>query len=158
MQPALPRLMQWVNQSLGLKLAFARRSLLSVRLLKTLTAALLVLAWLPAASLCLIESAGLIEKGDCCSKDSDHPAPGKTGCDKPCGVIAAGNYLFQQDHFVLSAPVVETPDFCTPTALEIRSPAGAGRDAPATAPPELVGCWQFSFRTALPPRAPSFVS
>jgi len=138
--------------------AFLRRSLFIVRLLKTLTAALLVLAWLPAGSLCLMESAGFIEKGDCCSKDSDHPAPGKTGCDKPCGVIAAGNYLFQQEHFVLPAPVIETPDFCTPAVLDIQPPPGIGRDAPATAPPELVARRHFCFRTALPPRAPSLVS
>lgn len=158
MQPAMPRAMQQFNQSIGLNSAFPRRSLFPVRLLKTLTAALLVLVWLPAGSLCLIESAGLIKQGDCCSKDSDHPAPGKTDCDKPCGVMAAGNYLFQQDHLVLSAPVVVTPDFCIPIILEMQSPAGIGRDAPATAPPELAGHWQFSFRTALSPRAPSFAS
>lgn len=146
-----------IKQSLGLNNAFPRRRVSIVRLLKTLTAALLVLVWLPATSLCLMESAGFIEKGDCCSKDSDHSAPEKTGCDKPCGIMAAGNYLFQQDHFVLAAPVVETPDFCTPPVLEIRFPAGIGRDAPATAPPELAG-WQFTHRTAAPPRAPSFVS
>jgi len=141
-----------------LNILYVRRSLLSVRWLKTLTAALLVLVWLPATSLCLMESAGFIKKGDCCSKDSDRPVSGKTGCDKPCGVLASGGYLFQQDHFVLSAPVSVAPDFCIPTTLEIQPPAGIGRDAPATAPPELIGCRHFSFRTALPPRAPSFVS
>src|SRR5206468_726526 len=47
MQPALPRLMPRVKKSLGLKIPSVRRSLLGVRLLKTLTAALLVLVWLP---------------------------------------------------------------------------------------------------------------
>ena len=145
-------------ESIGLNSAFLHRSLSIVRFLKTLTAALLVLAWLPAGSLCLMESAGFIEKGDCCSKDSDHAAPRKTGCDKPCGVLAAGKYLFQQNHLILSAPVIAIPDFCTPAVLDIQPPPGIGRDAPATAPPELVGCWHFSCRTALPPRAPSFVS
>ncbi len=146
------------RQSLGLNIPSVRRSLLSVRLLKTLTAVLLMLVWLPATSLCLMESAGFIKKGDCCSKDSDRTAPGKAGCDEPCGVLASGGYLFQQDHFVLSAPVFVISDFCIPITLEIQPPPGIGRDAPATAPPELVGCWHFSFRTALPPRAPSFVS
>lgn len=150
--------MQQVNHSIGLNITLARRSLFIVRWLKTLTAALLVLVWLPATSLCLLESAGLIEKGECCSKESEHPAPGKTGCDEPCGVVAAGRYLFQQDHFVLSAPVVETLDCCAPAFLEMQPPGGSGCDAPATAPPELAGCWHFAFRTALPPRAPSFVS
>lgn len=154
----MPRVMQRIEQSLGLHSALFRRSLFIVRLLKTLTAALLMLVWLPASSLCLMESAGFIKKGDCCSKDSERSAPSKTGCDEPCGVLASGGYLFQQDHFVLSAPAIEPPDFCAPAVLEIRSPAGIGRDAPATAPPELAGHWQFSFRTALSPRAPSFVS
>jgi hypothetical protein len=137
---------------------FARRRLSAVRMLKTLTAALLVLLWLPATSLCLLESAGFIEKGDCCSKVSDRPAPGKTGCDQPCGIVAAGQYLSQQDHFVLSAPVFETPNCCIPSVLENRSLVGLGRDVPSTAPPELVTCRHFFFRTALAPRAPSLVS
>ena len=38
------------------------------------------------------------------------------------------------------------------------SPYPSGLAPPGTSPPELIHRWQFSFRTALPARAPSFVT
>lgn len=126
--------------------------------IKAVVALMLALVWLPAASCCLIDVSGLLDKQDCCSEEHSHSVPGPGNCDKPCGVLASATYLPQQDKLVIVAPL-GVPLFDVAFSLvELQWLAGVGRDLPATAPPELAGHWQFSFRTALSPRAPSFVS
>jgi hypothetical protein len=128
----------------------------SVQRIKAAVALMLALVWLPAVSCCLIDASGLLDKQDCCSKEHSDPGPGN--CDKPCGALASANYFPQQDQLFLIVPVGAAPFDCATTLMEVQRSAGTGRDLPATEPPELAGHWQFSFRTALPPRAPSFVS
>ena len=130
----------------------------SVQRIKAAVALVLALVWLPAASCCLIDASGLLGKPDCCSGDHSKPVSVPGNCDKPCAALASATFLPQQAY-----PVVFAPDsvwlFTLNDSLpEIQRPAGANRDLPATAPPEVAGHWQFSFRTALAPRAPSFVS
>ena len=126
--------------------------------IKAAVALMLALVWLPAVSCCLIDASGLLAKKDCCAKEHSQSAPGPGNCDKPCGALASATFLPQQ-----AQPLIFAPDgvllFDSATTLaEIPRPVGVGRDLPATAPPELACHWQFSFRTALPPRAPSFAS
>lgn len=126
--------------------------------IKALVAVVLALVWLPAASCCLIDAAGWLGKQQCCSKEHSQRAPGNGNCDQPCGAVASAILLPQQSHSLIFAPVGVLP-FDSATALaEIPRLMEIGRDLPATAPPELAGHWQFSFRTALSPRAPSFIS
>ncbi len=131
---------------------------MAVQRIKTVVAVLLALVWLPAVSCCLIDASGLLGKQDCCSKEHSHSTPGPGNCDQPCGALASASYLPQQSQSLLIAPIgVPLFDAAFPL-VEIHRPAGVGRDLPATAPPEMAGHWQFSFRTALSPRAPSFAS
>ena len=126
--------------------------------IKAAVALMLALVWLPAVSCCLIDASGLLGKQDCCSKEHSHPASGPGNCDQPCGALASASYLPQQSQLFVIAPI-GLPLFDGAFSLsEIQRPAGLGRALPATAPPELAGHWQFSFRTALAPRAPSFAS
>ena len=126
--------------------------------IKAAVALMLALVWLPAVSCCLIDASELLGKQNCCSKEHSHPASGPGNCDKPCGALASASYLPQQSQPHVFAPVgvpmFEVASFLMP----VQRPVGIGRDLPATAPPELAGHWQFSFRTALSPRAPSFAS
>lgn len=131
---------------------------LTVQRIKTVVAVLLALVWLPAVSCCLIDASGLLGKQDCCSKEHSHPTSGPGNCDKPCGALASASYLPQQSQLLLIAPIGVPLFDCAFSLIEIHRPAGVGRAFPATAPPELAGHWQFSFRTALAPRAPSFAS
>ena len=126
--------------------------------IKAAVALMLALVWLPAVSCCLIDASGLLGKQDCCSKEHSHPASGPGNCDQPCGALASASYVPQQSQLFVIAPI-GLPLFDGSFSLtEIQRPAGLSRDLPATAPPELAGHWQFSFRTALSPRAPSFAS
>jgi hypothetical protein len=117
----------------------------------------MVLVWLPAVWCCLIDASGLLGKQDCCSKEHSHSVPGPGNCDKPCGALASATYLPQEGHVVILAPLGVSL-FDVASLVEVQQPARIGRHFPATAPPELADHWQFSFRTALSPRAPSFVS
>ena len=126
--------------------------------IKAAVALMLALVWLPAVSCCLIDASGLLGKQDCCSKEHSHPASGPGNCDKPCGALASASYLPQQSQLLVIAPIGVPLFDCAFSLIEIHRPAGVGRALPATAPPELAGHWQFSFRTALSPRAPSFAS
>ncbi|MDA1275005.1 MAG: hypothetical protein O2960_13305 [Verrucomicrobia bacterium] len=126
--------------------------------IKAVVAMVLALVWLPAASCCLMDASGLLGKRDCCSKERSHSASGPGNCDKPCGALASAAYLPQGVQLFLIAPVDVPPFDCASYPTELRRPTGIGRNFPATAPPELAGHWQFSFRTALPPRAPTFAS
>lgn len=142
----------------GLLLPSLRGIASAVQRIKTVVAVLLALVWLPAVSCCLIDASGLLGKQDCCSKEHSHPASGPGNCDQPCGVLASASYLPQQSQLLVVAPIgVPLLDTAFPL-IEIHRPAGVGRELPSTAPPELAGHWQFSFRTALAPRAPSFAS
>ncbi|MST94529.1 MAG: hypothetical protein EXS33_04560 [Pedosphaera sp.] len=121
-------------------------------------AVLLALIWLPAVSCCLIDASGLLGKQDCCSKEHSHPASSPGNCDQPCGALASASYLPQPSQLFGIAPIgVPLFDSVFPL-IEIHRSACVGRELPATAPPELAGHWQFSFRTALSPRAPSVAS
>jgi len=87
------------------------------------------------------------------------PAHSEKDCgDDGCWAIESGSYQLQKP---LEAPA---RPFLTPVAwlpiLSDLSPAGStGRLISASpAPPELPKLWQFSERTALPPRAPTFVA
>lgn len=126
--------------------------------IKAMVAMVLALVWLPAASCCLIDAAGWFGKQDCCSKEHSQSVPGPGGCDQPCAALASATLLPQQGQPLIFASVGVLLFDSAIFPTEIQRPVGTARDLPATAPPELAGHWQFSFRTALAPRAPSFAS
>jgi hypothetical protein len=126
--------------------------------IKAAVALMLAFIWLPAVSCCFIDASGLFSKQDCCSKEHSQSVPGPSNCDQPCGTLASAHYFPQQYQSLIIAPVSLPLFDCADIVTEIQRPAGASRELPATAPPELAGHWQFSFRTALAPRAPSFTS
>jgi hypothetical protein len=129
-----------------------------VHRLKAVIALLLALVWLPAVSCCLIDASGLFGKQECCSKEQTYPVSGPGACDKLCGALAVATYFSQQDH--LGAVASLGLAWCENAALQIKPQERelAAPELPSTAPPELPGHWQFSYRTALSPRAPSFIS
>jgi hypothetical protein len=137
---------------------FSRDIAFLVHRIKAVVALVLALVWWPAVSCCLIDGSGLLAKKDCCPKEHSQTVPGPSHCDQPCGTLAAAHYFPQQSQLLLLAPVGATLVDCAKFLLEIQNPSEVGRDLRATAPPELAGHWQFSFRTALSPRAPSFAS
>jgi len=123
--------------------------------LHRIVAMLMLAAWIPAASLCLAECAGVVERGDCCPDESG----GKTNAaDHSCCFLASGLYKLHDNHSLLMIPDA-LPTAQVSSHLSV-APSSNSLPLPAArrSPPDLPVSWQFSFRTALPPRAPSFAS
>ena len=124
-------------------------------------ALLLAAFWLPASSHSLLEYAGLIHE-----RHADHEADsqGSHEHDADNHEAADGKCALSSTH--VSAPVPDamvSPFLLSVLGLDLvselhveRHPSGLA--PPGTAPPQLSHCWQFSFRTALPARAPSLIS
>jgi hypothetical protein len=126
----------------------------NVRWLNRIVALGLLLAWMPATSLCFIERAGWLANDDCCSSSSSKAPPNNTTC---CALASAG----YKPH-VYERLTPERPGFVLATVFTFVGPhervAEPASVAEAPSPPELPRSWQFSSRAALPPRAPSLAS
>ena len=130
----------------------------SVQRMKRFVAIVLALVWLPAVSCCLIDASGIFGKQDCCAKERSTPAPSPQNCGQPCGVLAVASYFPPQSQVLVFAPSALTYFDVAEILTALQDSVCINPNFPAAAPPELIRCWQFSFRTALSPRAPSFVS
>ena len=128
-----------------------------VRVLKTVMGWALLLVWLPATSLCLVERTGWLAKDDCCPSSAPKSAPTKSN-DTPCCALASAIYKADDySRFHIAAPlfvgVLSFEAFAATTETSRFT-----RKADDLGPPLLLKTWQFTFRTALPPRAPSLAS
>lgn len=111
--------------------------------------------WVPITSHCTWEDLSGLQLFKCVDASSHGDAPLKSDCGNDgCSEVENGPYKisdtrtdFQPFEFVapLPVPVLEFPVDEQPTTV-------------ITTSPEIPSGWQFSYRTALPPRAPSFVS
>jgi hypothetical protein len=119
--------------------------------------ALAALLWLPASAHCQMKTITGLEFLEC-AVQAQTP-DGCTDCDD-CGCCAVEKSQYKSNQARITIP---SPDLLPllPTALaditdRLCDEASAADFAGAQ--PELPQCWQFVFRTASPPRAPSFVS
>jgi hypothetical protein len=116
--------------------------------LRTGIASLLLVFWIPATSLCLLENAGWVSKNDDC------PA-GQSSESSPCCALASATYKVDESLAVappspaLMVAWLDDLPHVIP-ALTQFAVAESG-----VSPPELSRSWQFSSRAALMPRAPS---
>jgi hypothetical protein len=120
--------------------------------LRTVAVLLLLAFWVPASSHALMEHAGLIHTADA-HHDEHHDA-----ADGIC-VNASGHVQAPQPLHVAFAPLAQLEVWLAATAILDGSVAEASGPAPpGVAPPELPQTWHFVSRTALPARAPSYLS
>jgi hypothetical protein len=118
----------------------------------------LVAVWPLITSHCSLEQLpgfGLFACADDAATDSHQDNDCETD---GCASVESGFYKTEDSHPTVptlqmtSFELLTTPLSCTEQFIRF------GRTDSSTAPPELSRLWQFSFRTALPPRAPSIVS
>ena len=130
----------------------------SVTRWKTVLSVLLAFYYPLAAGYCLIEMTGWVTPVDCCAETASHEHKEKEPCEGyRCCPIEYAVYSS------IDAGMVDVPalpmGLLFATFILLTQPAV---EAPLLnsehSPPELPKSWQFSFRTALPPRAPSFIS
>jgi len=127
-----------------------------VKRLRTIAAFALAVFWLPVSVHCQLEELPGLEFLSCCAhEDAAAPHEDDDCAADACAVVESG--LYKTEERQVSPPAPEL----MPSAFQFSPLAGTpvGSEiqirSPGAAPPELPRIWQFSLRTAAPPRAPS---
>lgn len=129
-----------------------------VKLLRTLLTLLLVGLWPVATSHCSLEQIPGLEFLACADEPATPPTQ-KSGCaTDSCAFFESGFYKTEDGRQAVPTPRLVSSALMNTSLLQAtQAPAAAGLDTESS-PPEISKAWQFSFRTALPPRAPSLAS
>jgi len=132
----------------------------NVRALKSILALLLLGTWFPCTVHCSLEMMASAGPLPCCDNakvgsNSSQPPASPDHC--VCSWMKSGGYAFSK-----CAPLVSSPDdvllVFTLSPLSEDSLTDLTLPKLIYSPPKFTTSWQFSFRTALPPRAPSVAS
>ena len=129
----------------------------TVNWLKPTIALLLVALWVPLTTHCDLARLPGFEFLACADQAGSPPHSDKDCTTDACAVVESGSYLIEEQPLTLPAPVLLLV-FVTPLTADELDTSPRDLDLTDSAPPEHSHIWQFSFRTALPPRAPSLVS
>jgi len=123
--------------------------------IRSIVATAMLSLWLPLMVHCHLETLPGLEFLQCAS-DTGH----QTDCrGETCCAVEKSHYKAEENLPAISVPaIVLIP--CLPVLATACDSIDTGdvSSVPSVAPPELPRCWQFVFRTASPPRAPSFAS
>ena len=125
-----------------------------VHRLKTGLVLVLALLWAPITWHCQLEAVPLLEFLTCCDHEEPDAPHQDADCETDgCAVVESGNYKTPEPQLFVSPPLAVS------FVAAIRFWSDADSEAIAATPPP-VDCriWQFTFRTALPPRAPNLFS
>jgi len=128
-----------------------------MNLWKRVLAGALVVLWVPLTMHCRLESLPGMEFLVCCPQEDSVPHQDSDCDDDACAVVESASYKTENNRVAIPTPVLVPALFLTPL-LSLEVVFAANLLVFEASPPELPATWQFSFRTALPPRAPSFVS
>lgn len=130
----------------------------AVSILKRTIALTFLALWLPVSMHCSLETIPGFNLLDLCC-DTASPEPAKDDCSQDnCAEIEAGLYRVEDNPaFTLKLPIVLAMTSLV-QAVQLPKPSPAVFLSTDSFPPELAQTWQFSLRTALPARAPSFIS
>ena len=130
----------------------------AVRRLTQSVAVLLLALWVPATMHCALETVPGFSFLQWCCAGNEAPLPDHDCSQDSCGAVESGFYKIEDNPTV--APAVALLLAFAGWECVAEPPAEfAPHFAPvSSAPLELPRCWQFSYRTALPPRAPSLVA
>jgi hypothetical protein len=130
-----------------------------VRKLHTLIASLLVLAWVPVTFHCTLENLPGLEFLNCCSHD-EQGCQGEKDCEADaCAVVETGAYKIDDNQLVAPLPPLLAVAFLEglpqDNSFSLRETLPVPSEDRLS---EFLPRWQFLFRAASPPRAPSICS
>lgn len=116
-------------------------------------AVLLLALWVPVTMHCELQAAVHSVLLQCCC--GDEATQGPAHADDVCGTVESGFYKVEENE-ILTAPVLAFVALAPDTLASLTSEPALEPAIPEPGPPqELPQSWQFSYRVALPPRAPS---
>jgi hypothetical protein len=111
--------------------------------------------WGLATMHCDLEQLPGFEFLNCCQHEETIPHQDNDCAQDGCATIESGFYKLEEQPAAAPEPLlllgVLTPLWEQPARRELPAVTPL-----SSSPPELPQRWQFSYRTALPPRAPSF--
>ena len=121
--------------------------------------ALVLLAlWLPVTAHCALEAVPGFDFLQCCCGGDQPPQPPSDCKENVCGAVESGLYKIE-DNPTPASGLARLPAFAGWEWVAEPPTDAAPHFAPVSSvPPELSRFWQFFYRTALPPRAPSLVA
>jgi len=127
--------------------------LINVKRLTAIVALVMLALWVPITMHCQLEKIPGLEFLHCSDDTSSHDCKGDG-----CQTVESGGYKVENNQAAIFATLNAVVLLETFLPLEPPPPAVAPFTVTKAVPPELPTCWQFFFRTALPPRAPSLAS
>ena len=130
--------------------------LMHVKWLKTVGMFGLLAVWLVASNHCRLELIPGLSFMPCCEQGDGLPTQDKDCETDGCATVESGFYKMEDSPPALSAPPLAVLPLLLPLLLVQVPPATTVTSD--VVPPELPVTWQFYFRAAAPPRAPSLVS
>ena len=129
-----------------------------MKLVRTLTVAVLALLWAPVTMHCELEVLPGFEFLSCCSHHAQAPHQDNDCDEDGCAVVESGFYVPPYNPFEVTAPTFFLAFDVIPDYAFGELPGVLVHDLRGAPPPELGPQWRFSSRVALAPRAPSFIS
>lgn len=119
-----------------------------------------VVFWAMITSHCGLENIPGLSFLACASESaSASHQPSDCGDDDSCATVESGHYKTEDSDLALGKTPFVTVALVSALLSNLDTIEPVSILVPKElAPPELARSWQFSSRTALPPRAPSFIS
>jgi hypothetical protein len=128
-----------------------------VRLLRTILALLLAVAWMPLTEHCQLESLTGLAVLRCGPVEVGGAPDGSPCHGESCCSWESGQYQLPPGQPEVAAPLLAVSPRVLAVEIEEAQAAAVGSFL-MDAPPEPPRPWQFSLRAALPVRAPSIAS
>lgn len=116
---------------------------------------LVALLWAPITWHCHLETLPALDFLACCAHEETQPHQDADCASDGCAVVESGDYKTSEQQLFVSPPLAIAPPGGEPAK---QVPDAASQRIAMKPPPPQFRTWQFTFRTALPVRAPSFVS
>ena len=125
--------------------------------MKTVLILLLTLFWAAASNHCKLEQVPGLDflAGSDHAKDA---APEDKSCDTDGCSFEGQLYKVEKSQASMPAPIFLFTFLLSPLIGELSASEAVSHVLPDAVPVQLARVWQFSYRTALPPRAPSLLS
>ena len=127
-----------------------------VKWLKIVAVFGLLVFWLAASNHCRLEPIPGLSFLACCEEGNGVPGQDNDCQTDGCAAVESGFYKMEDLHALVSAPPLVQVTAPLPL-LPVQVPPGPTVILELV-PPDLPTTWQFTFRAAAPPRAPSLVS